>query len=69
MLSVKKRGKSNSKISISDAIPIHSETVLSPEKLPSNLILHLKKIKGVQCDDSYSAEDILKYKPVEEIKD
>jgi len=63
MLSVKKRGKSNSKISISDAIPIHSETVLSPEKLPSNLILHLKKIKGVQCDDSYSAEDILKYKP------
>ena len=48
MLSVKKRGKSNSKISISDAIPIHSETVLSPEKLPSNLILHLKKIKGVQ---------------------
>tara|TARA_B100001996_G_scaffold146979_3_gene111970 strand:+ start:1471 stop:2298 length:828 start_codon:yes stop_codon:yes gene_type:complete len=63
MLSIKKRGKSNSKLSISDAIPIHSETVLSPEKLPSNLILHLKKIKGIVSEDSYSAEDILKYKP------
>ena len=31
MLAVKKRGKSNVKLAVSDAVSIHNETVLSPE--------------------------------------
>ena len=38
MLSVKKRGKSNVKVTVSDAVSIHNKTVLSPDQLPSNLI-------------------------------
>lgn len=63
MLAVKKRGKSNVKIAVSDAVSIHNETVLSPEKLPSNLILHLKKKKLLETNNTYSEDEILEYNP------
>ena len=44
MQTVKKRGKSNQKFIAKDALPKLTEAVLSADSLPSNLILHLKKI-------------------------
>ena len=44
MQTIKKRGKLSQTIHIEDAKIFNSETVLSPRNLPSNLILHLKKM-------------------------
>jgi hypothetical protein len=63
MLSVKKRGKSNVKVTVSDAVSIHNKTVLSPDQLPSNLILHLKRKIINEKDDLYTEKDILEYNP------
>ena len=48
MQTVKKRGKSNQKFITQDALPKLSDAVLSAEALPSNLILHLKKIPDIE---------------------
>jgi|TARA_B100000614_G_scaffold237839_1_gene236320 hypothetical protein len=68
MQTVKKRGKSNQKFIAKDALPKLTEAVLSADSLPSNLILHLKKIPELECkissDESFDSESILKYDPL-----
>ena len=54
MLSVRKRGKINNQLSVTDAVHTQSEVVLSPDKLPSNLILHLKKKRQIECVETSS---------------
>ena len=67
MQTVKKRGKSNQKFITQDALPKLSDAVLSAEALPSNLILHLKKIPdieyNIESSESFRTETILKYEP------
>ena len=53
---VKKRGKKNAKISVIQSLTTNIDKVSTPDKLPSNLILHLKKKKDsiIKSDDTFS---------------
>jgi len=62
---VKKRGKKNAKISVIQSLTTNIDKVSTPDKLPSNLILHLKKKKDsiIKSDDTFSEKTILEYNP------
>lgn len=61
---VKKRGKANAQIIIENALPTMTDIVVSPENLPSNLILHLKKISKTEFQEkSFTDADVLAYDP------
>jgi hypothetical protein len=61
---VKKRGKANAQIVIESALPTMTDIVVSPEKLPSNLILHLKKIAKLDYENNdFTDTTVLSYNP------
>lgn len=62
---VKKRGKTNNINRITmEACPSVNEVIISPDSLPSNLILHLKKLNLDNIDTEYlKSETILEYNP------
>ena len=60
---IKKRGKSSKSLQAENATHVHQESAFKPENLPSNLILHLKKIPNVDCSEDFSESSILNYDP------
>lgn len=61
---VKKRGKKNAKVSVIQSLTTNIDKVATPDKLPSNLILHLRKKKDtLKSDDAFSEKSILEYNP------
>lgn len=62
-VTVKKRGKANQRVVIEAALPTLSETIRSPESLPSNLILALKKVEKTSDDELFTDKEILSYNP------
>jgi len=62
---VKKRGKKNAKVSVINALTTNVDKVSTPDKLPSNLILHLRKRKdsAIKNEDSFTEKTILEYNP------
>lgn len=60
---VKKRGKKNAKVSVIKSLTANIDKVSSPDKLPSNLILHLKKKEEPKVDESFPENNILEYNP------
>ena len=66
MQTIKKRGKSNQKYLTTTALPKLSDSVLTPELLPSNLILHLRKMpdnSSSEIINNFENTNILKYDP------
>lgn len=62
-VTIKKRGKPNQKAILETALPVLTELISSPECLPSNLILTLKKVHKTEDDVLFTEKDILSYKP------
>jgi len=67
MQTIKKRGKASSVyVSSSDTSTSKVDAILSPESLPSNLILHLRKLPKTEIDlnsENFMSDNILNYNP------
>ena len=61
---VKKRGKTNKAVTLEQIPPPTNEKIVRPESLPSNLILHLKKMPNIESNSSLTEmQRILSYDP------
>ena len=64
MQTIKKRGKSTQNYLTENAVPKVLDAVYSPDQLPSNLILHLKKIPNIKYNENdFDSNTILDYNP------
>tara|TARA_Y100000389_G_C17446416_1_gene511894 strand:- start:1143 stop:1976 length:834 start_codon:yes stop_codon:yes gene_type:complete len=66
-LTIKKRGKTNQRVVIETAVATSTKTIRSPENIPSNLILALKKLEKINEETVFTDKEILSYDPTIEI--